>query len=202
MRSVLQIEYEYVRIYMHSLPLQAFVNRCVANTPSKHNVELNGASSRDSSRNDSVSSNSAGGGVSPEIVRKWMEEDAPYVRQLVDACQSVLTIIAQGVLSGERLKHLPVRTYFRIMTAAVFLLKVRQLFLYFLSIFLHFSILVCTYGRRPPWSSDAKHEPSSRSNGSLEQQLSELDAAYDWRTLPRLSKLPTPSNDIGQCRGV
>ena len=33
MRTILLIEYEYVRMYIHSLPLQAFVERAVATWP-------------------------------------------------------------------------------------------------------------------------------------------------------------------------
>lgn len=124
MRSILLIEYEYIRIYIHSLTLQAFVNRAVASTPSKQNLDIPNESTL---RNDSVTSN-GNNAVPLEDVRKWMEDDAPYVHELVAACQKVLSIIGEDGIPANQLKHLTVRTYFRVMTAAIFLLKVCIIF--------------------------------------------------------------------------
>jgi hypothetical protein len=134
MRTILLIEYEYVRIYIHSLPLQAFVERAVASTPSKQNLDVPG--SNDINRNDSVTSN-GGHGVPLENVRKWMQEDAPYIGTLVEACQHVLSLIGESNIPAEKIKHFTVRVYFRIMGSAVHLLKVRLIiFLNFLCFYL------------------------------------------------------------------
>lgn len=121
MRSILLIEYEYARIYLHSFPLQAFVERAVANTPSKQHfgVSPHGVHHK-------ASPYRAGPGVvNPEVVRDWMQQDYPFIKQLVHGCQSVLSLVGEGRISPNHLRHLPVRTYFRVMIAAVFLLKVR-----------------------------------------------------------------------------
>jgi hypothetical protein len=121
MRTILLIEYEYVRTYLHSLPLQAFVERAIASTPSKQNLDIPG--SNGSPRNDSAASNGANVGL--EDVRKWMQEDAPYIETLVEACQHVLALIGESKIPPEKIKHFSVRVYFRIMASAVHLLKVR-----------------------------------------------------------------------------
>jgi len=139
MRSVLRIEYEYVRIYMNSFTLGAFVERAVASTPSKQNAEV---STHPNSRNDSVASNGPTV-VPPEVVRNWMQDDYPHVQDLVNACQNVLQIVGEGIISPNRLRHLPIRTYFRVMIASVFLLKVCSIyFLFPLSDILQNNLLV------------------------------------------------------------
>jgi hypothetical protein len=139
MRTILLIEYEYVRIYIHSLPLQAFVERAIASTPSKQNVDVSVSNSN--LRNDSAASNGAHG-VALEDVRKWMQEDAPYIQTLVESCQHVLSLIGESTIAVEQIKHFTVRVYFRIMGSAVHLLKVRaEFFLFpFLSISLQINL--------------------------------------------------------------
>lgn len=131
MRTILLIEYEYVRIYIHTLALHAFVERAVASTPSKQNLDV--PSAYDNTRTDSVTSN-GGHAVALEDVRKWMQEDAPYLHTLVDACQHVLALIGESPIPDEKIKHFTVRVYFRIMGSAVHLLKVRIIFSFPLSI--------------------------------------------------------------------
>ncbi|KIV99445.1 uncharacterized protein PV09_08874 [Verruconis gallopava] len=106
MRTILLIEYDYIRIYIHSLPLQAFVERAIASTPSKQNI-------------DAFTSN----GIALEDVRKWMQEDSPYIQTLVESCQHVLSLIGESTMPVEKIKHFTVRVYFRIMASAVHLLK-------------------------------------------------------------------------------
>jgi hypothetical protein len=130
MRTILLIEYEYVRIYIHSLPLQAFVERVVAFTPSKQHLDTFGAQA--SARNDSVA-NEAGQAIPPAEVRRWMQTDGPYIETLVSACQHVLELVAESKIPKHKLKHFTVRVYFRIMAAAVHLLKVRCIIFCFIS---------------------------------------------------------------------
>ena len=125
MRTILLIEYEYVAMYIHSLPLQAFVERAIAATPSKQNLDAfvpGGVA-----RNDSLT-NLNHGGILPEDVRKWMQDDYPYVQKLVASCQHVLALIGESKIPQDQLKHFSVRVYFRIMASAVHLLKVRIVF--------------------------------------------------------------------------
>ena len=116
MKTILLIEYEYVRIYIHSLPLQAFVERAIASTPSKD------AFTTQPARNDSLPNDPQG--IPLEDVRKWMQDDGPYIATLVEACQHVLALVGESNIPLNMLKHFTVRVYFRIMASAVHLLKV------------------------------------------------------------------------------
>jgi hypothetical protein len=123
MRLVLTIEYEYSRTYLHSLALQAVIQRCVSNTPVNRNVQP--VASEGNGRATSESSNkSNGGAIAPGIVRKWMGTDGPYIAEVIDGCRNVFEAVKTLAAQGH-LKHCPVRTYFRIMSSAALLLKVR-----------------------------------------------------------------------------
>jgi hypothetical protein len=49
--------------------------------------------------------------------------DQDYVREVVDGSRNLLRTVVEGLLPGDYLKHAPVRTYFRIISGAMFLLK-------------------------------------------------------------------------------
>lgn len=49
--------------------------------------------------------------------------DQEYVREVVDGSRNLLRTVVEGLLPGGYLKHAPVRTYFRIISGAMFLLK-------------------------------------------------------------------------------
>ncbi|KAK4140519.1 uncharacterized protein C8A04DRAFT_39817 [Dichotomopilus funicola] len=110
-RHILTIEYEYVRIYINSLSLQAVVERCTSN---------------------------AGGGSAPQLSPQTQNyygklplgqlggfgaDDQEYVREVVGGSRNLLRTVVEGLLPGDYLKHAPVRTYFRIISGAMFLLK-------------------------------------------------------------------------------
>ena len=48
-----------------------------------------------------------------------------YIKEVIDSSRIVLRHVVEGLLPDDQLKHAPVRTYFRIISAAMFLLKVR-----------------------------------------------------------------------------
>ena len=48
----------------------------------------------------------------------------PYIREVIESARRVLRHVLDDLLPGDHLKHAPVRTYFRIISAAMFLLKV------------------------------------------------------------------------------
>ncbi|TQV91833.1 Fungal Zn binuclear cluster domain-containing protein [Cordyceps javanica] len=119
-RYILTIEYEYVRIYVNSLSLQAVVERCTNNAT------------------QTVSNNSNGQGAQPTLspatlmtygklpigqLGGFTAQDQEYVREVVDGCRKLLHTVVDGLLPGGYLKHAPVRTYFRIISGAMFLLK-------------------------------------------------------------------------------
>lgn len=120
-RHILTIEYEYVRIYINSLALQAVVERCTSNA--------GGATAP----GGSVSGNS-GPQLSPQTQNYYGKlplaqlggfgaEDQEYVREVVNGSRNLLRTVVEGLLPDDYLKHSPVRTYFRIISGAMFLLK-------------------------------------------------------------------------------
>ncbi|KFY10034.1 hypothetical protein V492_05240 [Pseudogymnoascus sp. VKM F-4246] len=105
-RHILTIEYEYVRIYVNSLSLQAVVERCTNNaatTENRHPSFLNQ--------------------IPLTLYGGFTTRDQEYVREVVDGSRNLLRTVVEGLLPGGFLKHAPVRTYFRIISGAMFLLK-------------------------------------------------------------------------------
>lgn len=123
-RHILIIEYEYVRIYVNSLSLQAVVERC-ANIASgqtaapNHNSTMpaNSAHQLSPKTQDMYGKMPIGniGGVSAA--------DQEYIREVVEGSRNLLRAVVEGLLPDDYLKHAPVRTYFRIISGAMFLLK-------------------------------------------------------------------------------
>jgi hypothetical protein len=120
-RYILTIEYEYVRIYVNSLSLQAVVERCTSNAGGG------------SGPGGSVSGHS-GPQLSPQTQNYYGKlplgqlggfgaVDQEYVREVVNGSRNLLRTVVEGLLPGDYLKHAPVRTYFRIISGAMFLLK-------------------------------------------------------------------------------
>jgi len=121
-RHILTIEFEYVRVYVNSLSLQAVVERCTNNAGNNAGVTHGGAN--------------AGGlqPLSPGTQSYYAKlplarlggfgaADQEYVREVVDGSRNLLRTVVEGLLPGDYLKHAPVRTYFRIISGAMFLLK-------------------------------------------------------------------------------
>ena len=122
MRHILTIEYEYLRVYINSLALQAVVERCTNNASNNAYVQTTNPTA------------STGGTISPSprnygsvpfsTLINLYGGDQEYVKEVVDASRSLLQTVVGGLLPGDYLKHAPVRTYFRIISGAMFLLKV------------------------------------------------------------------------------
>ncbi|KAL8656152.1 MAG: hypothetical protein Q9210_000437 [Variospora velana] len=99
-RIILSIEIEYVKLYVYSLALQAVLGHWTTNAAS-----VNGE------QTSSVTFST--------IYRR----NGFYIREVVEAARSVLRLVVDGLLPGDYLKHAPVRTHFRILSGAMFLLK-------------------------------------------------------------------------------
>jgi hypothetical protein len=121
---ILSIEYEYVRIYVNSLSLQAVVERCTNNAVPNSNAP-------GYPNSGAVTGNAP---LSPETQNYYGKlplaklggfgtADQAYVREVVDGSRKLLETVVEGLLPGDYLKHAPVRTYFRIISGAMFLLK-------------------------------------------------------------------------------
>ncbi|CAI6310800.1 unnamed protein product [Periconia digitata] len=118
LRHVLTIEYEYTRVYLNSLALQAVVERCTHNTPLQPHAQPNGMGPQPSSRN----SDSNGGAIPFSTLVRWYGNDRHHIREVVDASRNVLKVVVDD-LFPHHLRHAPVRTFFRIVSVAIICLK-------------------------------------------------------------------------------
>lgn len=117
MRYILRIEYEYSRAFLCALALQAVIQRCIRHTPLQHFAEL-AASGEDSGEQDNGQEPKP---FTPADYRKWVGSDSPHIKECIDACRDIFRAINEA--PGEYLRHCPVRTYFRIISAALLLMK-------------------------------------------------------------------------------
>jgi hypothetical protein len=126
MRNILTIEYEYTRkisflpvhrrethpflgIYVNCLALQAVVERwtMINNEPSNRPGQ-GGSSATGSLR----------------LLMELYRVNEKYIQEVVDASRKILHIVLDVLVPGNHLKHCPVRTYFRILSGMIFILKV------------------------------------------------------------------------------
>lgn len=47
-----------------------------------------------------------------------------YIQEVVDSSRKILQTVLEGLVPGGRLKHAPIRTFFRILSGMIFILKV------------------------------------------------------------------------------
>ncbi|KAL3474152.1 hypothetical protein BJX99DRAFT_185832 [Aspergillus californicus] len=106
MRHILMIEYEYTRLYVNSLALQAVVDRWT--TMSSEEAQKTGSSSGTGSYN---------------LLMELYRVNEPFIQEVVDASRKILTTVLEGLVPGDHLKHAPVRTCFRILSGMIFILK-------------------------------------------------------------------------------
>ncbi|KAL8737274.1 MAG: hypothetical protein Q9181_001828 [Wetmoreana brouardii] len=97
---ILSIELEYIRLYIFSLALQAVLGHWTSNAAPGNEEQL------------SYNSFSA-------LYRR----NECYIVEVVKAARNLLTLVVDGLLPDGYLKHAPVRTHFRILSGAMFLLK-------------------------------------------------------------------------------
>jgi hypothetical protein len=127
------IEYEYLRVYINSLALQAVVERVAANSSSNAHLAAANSEAAQASARGTISPNPKGyGGCVPfSTLAKLSQGDQEYIKEVVDASRNLLRTVVEGLLPGDYLRHTPVRTYFRIVSGSMFLLKVRSLVVLF-----------------------------------------------------------------------
>ena len=102
MRSMLGIEYEYVRLYAYSIVLQSVVER----RKEKGSIGETSLNVEDEQHSDVL-------------------YDKLYLGYLTDAARSLLSIVVDDLFARGYLQYIPVRPYSRILAAALYLLKVR-----------------------------------------------------------------------------
>ncbi|KAI4107153.1 MAG: hypothetical protein L6R37_001854 [Teloschistes peruensis] len=97
---ILSIELEYVRLYIFSLALQAVLGHWTSSAaPGNDEQTSYGSFSALYKRNE------------------------VYITEVVKAARNLLRLVVEGLLPDNYLKHAPVRTHFRILSGAMFLLK-------------------------------------------------------------------------------
>ncbi|KAH9883870.1 hypothetical protein F4778DRAFT_774906 [Xylariomycetidae sp. FL2044] len=122
-RHILIIEYEYVRIYVNSLALQAVVERCTTNAGGATGDAAHGGCATSGNAELSPQTQNYLGNLPLGHLGGFGPEDKEYVKEVVQGCRNLLGTVVDGLLKGGYLKHAPVRTYFRIISGAMFLLK-------------------------------------------------------------------------------
>ncbi|KAM3423504.1 hypothetical protein BST61_g932 [Cercospora zeina] len=121
MRAVLEIEYEYCRCYLNALSLQAVAERCANDHPSPAQVldpPLEMARSA-----LEANGNKSDIAIAPTTLSKWLGGDRQYMLNVGDAARKLLKVVVDDLFPDGALRHAPVRTYFRIISVAIMLLK-------------------------------------------------------------------------------
>lgn len=121
-RHILTIEYEYVRIYINSLSLQAVVERSASHAGQTVHAGQPG-SFIGSVTQLSPQTQNYFGKLPLGQLGGFGATDQEYIKEVVDGCRNLLRAVVKGLLPDDYLKHAPVRTYFRIISGAMFLLK-------------------------------------------------------------------------------
>lgn len=124
LRHVLIIEFEYTRVYLNSLALQAVVERCTHNTPLQTHANLSSTARTPTGTGAATNGAPGDGGAIPfSTLTKWYANDRHYINEVIDASRNVLKVVVEGLYPGDYLRHAPVRTFFRIVSVAIILLK-------------------------------------------------------------------------------
>lgn len=123
LRHVLIIEFEYTRVYLNSLALQAVVERCTHNTPLQTHANLSTARTPTAAGANGAPGAGDGGAIPFSTLTKWYANDRHYINEVIDASRNVLKVVVEGLYPGDYLRHAPVRTFFRIVSVAIILLK-------------------------------------------------------------------------------
>lgn len=116
MRHILDIEWEAARVHINAVAVQAVIERCINNIPHQQSSIHDGQSHPRKNRKRPP--------VPPSMLEKWSGDDRKYIKEVIAGGRNVLRIVIDDLLPGETLKHIPVRTYSRIMGVYIILLKV------------------------------------------------------------------------------
>ncbi|KXL48473.1 MAG: hypothetical protein FE78DRAFT_87181 [Acidomyces sp. 'richmondensis'] len=123
MRYILEIEYEYCRVYINALALQAIAERCANLNEQPLSQILDPPI--DMVRSSAITTNGVRTDVAidPHTLSKSFGRDRKYMVAVGDAARRLLKVVVDGLYPGDYLRHAPVRTYFRIISVAIMLLK-------------------------------------------------------------------------------
>jgi hypothetical protein len=68
--------------------------------------------------------NQSGRSGSLRVLVELYRVNETYIREVVDASRKILQTVLDGLVPGNHLKHCPLRTFFRILSGMIFILKV------------------------------------------------------------------------------
>lgn len=123
MRAILGIEYEYCRCYINALALQAVAERCANEHPSPAQPIDPPLEMARSAIAEASAEPKADLAISPSTLSKWLGGDRNYMVTVGDAARNLLKLVVDDLEPDGFLRHAPVRTYFRIISVAMMLLK-------------------------------------------------------------------------------
>ena len=104
MRWILRIEYEYVRIHVYSIVLQAVIVRRNTEKKSPRKVQESPGTKR---------------GSADDLY------DGFYLGHLLDAGKSIMTVVVDEIFPAGSLASIPARTHARLLVTAMYMVKVR-----------------------------------------------------------------------------
>jgi hypothetical protein len=96
--------------------VQAVIERCINKIPYQRTETANGLGEETKDRKRPP--------VPPAMLERGAGEDRKYIKEVIAGGRNVLRIVVDDLLPGDTLKHIPVRTYSRILGVYIILLKV------------------------------------------------------------------------------
>ena len=121
MRYILDIEYYYCSVYINALSLQAVAERCANEHPQvMQPIDPPGELARSAVTTNGVSTDFT---MAPQTLAKWLGGDRNYLLEVAEGARNLLKVVVDGLYPSGFLKNAPVRTYFRIISGSIMLLK-------------------------------------------------------------------------------
>ncbi|KAI5300041.1 hypothetical protein KEM56_002792 [Ascosphaera pollenicola] len=106
MRTALRMEYEYTRLYINCMALQAVVDKWTTMASQGMPSNANGA------KHSSL-----------HVLVEQYTVNETYIQEVIDASRTILQIVLDKLVPNDYLKHSPIRTFFRILSGMIFILK-------------------------------------------------------------------------------
>jgi hypothetical protein len=121
------IEYEYTRVYINSLAMDAVFKRVKEESAHPPPDQLHPLSSSRSPKqpfSSTLNPGNAGQNNTPlSGGKQYVGNDRYYINEVTDGSRNLLKTVVEGLYPGDYLKHAPVRTFFRIISVVIILLK-------------------------------------------------------------------------------
>jgi hypothetical protein len=108
-------------LYINSLALQAVVDRWTTmsnESAQSHNHTQNGQTGSGPSNNSSSWF---------QTLNELYRVNEHYIQEVIDSSRKILQTVLEGLVPEGRLRHAPIRTFFRILSGMIFILKVWSL---------------------------------------------------------------------------